>query len=57
MTRLFEAKHDVSKRFPKKPTDKKSNPPIDVVVMPKKYFIREESNKQVVPMPSKEDIM
>jgi hypothetical protein len=57
MTRLFEAKHDVSKRFPKKATDKKSNPPIDVVVMPKKYFIREESNKQVVPMPSKEDIM
>ena len=57
MTRLFEAKHDVSKRFPKKPTDKKSNPPIDVVMMPKKYFIREESNKQVVPMISKEDIM
>ena len=57
MTILFEAKHDVSKRFPKKPTDKKSNPPIDVVMMPKKYFIREESNKQVVPMISKEDIM
>ena len=57
MTRLFEAKHDVSKRFPKKPTDKKSNPPIEVVMMPKKYFIREESNKQVVPMISKEDIM
>lgn len=57
MTRLFEAKHDVSKRFPKKATDKKSNPPIDVVVMPKKYFVREESNKQVVPMPSKEEIM
>jgi hypothetical protein len=57
MSNLFEAKHDVSKRFPKKPTDKRSNAPIDVVVMPKKYFITEESNKQVVSMMSRDEIM
>ena len=57
MSNLFEAKHDVSKRFPKKATDKRSNAPIDVVVMPKKYFLTEESNKQVVSMMSRDEIM
>jgi hypothetical protein len=45
------------KDFQKKATDKRSNAPIDVVVMPKKYFLTEESNKQVVSMMSRDEIM
>ena len=55
MTNLFKAEHDISKRFPKK--EGKTNNPIPVVKISRTFFDKTESNKKIVPMVSRKEIM
>jgi hypothetical protein len=53
----FKAVFGHKKRFPKKDTEKKSNPAIRCVKIPIEYFHKEESPEEIIPMQDRENIL
>ena len=54
---FFKAELGHGKRYPKKPTQKKSNNPVRCVKIPMSNFKKEENEIEILPMKSKKDIL
>ena len=54
---FFKAELGHGKRYPKKPTQKKSNNPVRCVKIPMSNFTKEENEIEILPMKSKKDIL
>ena len=58
---FFKAELGHGKRYPKKPTqkktEKKSNNPVRCIKISMKYFTKEENEIEILPMKSKKDIL
>ena len=52
----LKTKINVPKRFPKKPGEKESHDPIDVIQMPMEKFKIKSIKPEVIPVKSKKDI-
>jgi hypothetical protein len=57
MQKKFKAEFGKNKRYPKKDTEKKSNPPIRCVKIPIEHFHKEESPEEIIPMQDRENIL
>ena len=54
---FFKAELGHGKRYPKKPTQKKSNNPVRCVKISMSNFKKEENEIEILPMKSKKDIL
>ena len=57
MEDFFKAELSVSKRYPKKESEKKSHNPVRCVKVSMTYFEREENKVEILSMRSKTDIL
>ena len=57
MEDFFQAELSVSKRYPKKDSDSKSNNPVRCVKISMGYFDEEENELEILDMKDKEDIL
>ena len=57
MQDFFQAELSVSKRYPKKDSDSKSNNPVRCVKISMGYFDEEENELEILDMKDKEDIL